>query len=299
MPIPSARAAVPQLPTYSLYGEPQEAHGPEWLHCERIVDRGRIHDWEIQPHRHPSLLQVLYVRRGGGTATTDAASHRLRGPCVAVIPPMAVHGFHFKPETDGLVITIASQHARRLLASSPDLCQQVYALHVNLLSRDTARVLAQTVDAVRDSFHGPRRWRAMAVDAALMQLFVALGRLTEGDAAASPGSQVGTSAHVDRFMQAVDQRFRERLSIAQCARELAITPTQLNRVCQRAFGQSALAVLHARVMLEAQRELAYTTMSIKQIALGLGFDDAAYFSRFFERLAGQTPSDWRRNSVGA
>lgn len=291
-------AAVPQLPTYSLYGEPQDAQGLEWLHCERIVDRGRIHDWEIRPHRHAALLQVLFVRRGLGTALTDAASHRLRGPCVAVIPPMTVHGFSFRPEIDGLVLTMAEQHVRHLLAASPALCAQVFALRVSALPREAARAVGQAVDAVRDGFHGPHRWRAMAVDAALLQLFVALGRLGDDAAAAAPAAQARASVHVERYAQIVERRFRERLSVAQCARELAITPTQLNRVCRRAYGQSALDVLHARVLLEAQRELAYTTMSVKQIGLGLGFDDAAYFTRFFERLAGHTPSDWRRSSVG-
>lgn len=291
--------AVPQLPTYSLYGEPQDAQGHEWLHCERIVDRGRIHDWEIRPHRHASLLQVLFVRRGTGTALTDAAQHRLRGPCVVVVPPMTVHGFSFRPEIDGLVLTVAAQHVRHLLAASPALCAQVFALRVSALPREAARTVAQAVDAVRDGFHGPHRWRAMAVDAALLQLFVALGRLSDGEAAAAPAAQARASVHIERYTGLVEQRFRERLSVAQCARELAITPTQLNRVCQRACGQSALDVLHARVLLEAQRELAYTTMSVKQIGLGLGFDDAAYFTRFFERLTGHTPSDWRRSSVGA
>jgi AraC family transcriptional regulator, transcriptional activator of pobA len=294
----SNTAAVPQLPTYSLYGEPQDAHSSEWLHCERIVDRGRIHDWEIRPHRHASLLQVLFVRRGSGTALADATSHKLRGPCVAVIPPMTVHGFSFRPEIDGLVLTIADQHARHLLAASPGLSEQVFALRVNALPREAARSVGQAVDAVSEGFHGPRRWRAMAVDAALMQLFVGLGRLADDDAG-SPAARIGGAAHVERYAQIVEQRFRQKLTVAQCARELSITPTQLNRVCQRAYSQCALDMLHARVLLEAQRELAYTTMSIKQIALGLGFDDAAYFTRFFERLAGRTPSEWRRSSVGA
>lgn len=295
---PPGSATVPQLPTYSLYGEPQDAHRSEWLHCERIVDRGRIHDWEIRPHRHASLLQVLFVRRGAGTALTDAASHPLRGPGLAVIPPMTVHGFSFKPEIDGQVLTIAGQHARHLLAASPGLAAQVFALRVTALPRHAARIVGQAVDAVSEGFHGPRRWRAMAVDAALMQLFVALGRLADGHTA-MPAAQAVGSAHAERYAQIVERRFREKLTVAQCARELAITPTQLNRVCQRAYGQCALDVLHARVLLEAQRELAYTTMSIKQIGLGLGFEDAAYFTRFFERLAGTTPSQWRRSSVGA
>jgi AraC family transcriptional activator of pobA len=53
------------------------------------------------------------------------------------------------------------------------------------------------------------------------------------------------------------------------------------------------------VLLEAQRDLAYTTLSIKQIALGLGFGDAGYFTRFFQRLSGRTPTQWRGQAYAA
>jgi AraC family transcriptional activator of pobA len=78
---------------------------------------------------------------------------------------------------------------------------------------------------------------------------------------------------------------------------VGITPTQLNRVCRQVLGCTALAVLHARLLLEAQRELAYTTMPIKQVALDLGFADAAYFSRFFQRAVGVSPSAWSGRSA--
>jgi AraC family transcriptional activator of pobA len=98
---------------------------------------------------------------------------------------------------------------------------------------------------------------------------------------------------VQQLRDLVERRFREQPSVAELAASIGITPTQLNRVCQKVLGHSALAVLHARLSLEAQRELAYTTLSIKQVALDLGFADAGYFTRFFQRATGLTPSAWR------
>ena len=83
------------------------------------------------------------------------------------------------------------------------------------------------------------------------------------------------------------------LGVAALAQPLGITTTQLNRACHQVLGHSALGVLHGRLVLEAQRDLAYTTLSVKQIALGLGFNDAGYFTRFFQRETGHTPSAWR------
>ena len=88
-------------------------------------------------------------------------------------------------------------------------------------------------------------------------------------------------------------RFRQQPAITDLACTLGITPTQLNRVCHQVLGHSALGVLHGRLVPEAQRDLAYTTRSIQQIGGGLGFADAGYFSRFFQRQTGHTPSAWR------
>jgi AraC family transcriptional regulator, transcriptional activator of pobA len=35
------------------------------------------------------------------------------------------------------------------------------------------------------------------------------------------------------------------------------------------------------------------------VAIGLGFGDAGYFTRFFQRLTGHTPSQWRSQAAAA
>jgi AraC family transcriptional activator of pobA len=103
--------------------------------------------------------------------------------------------------------------------------------------------------------------------------------------------------HVSGFRDWIERHFREQPRMGDCAAALGITSTQLNRVCQQVLGHPAQAVLHTRLVLEAQRDLVYTSMSIKQIALDLGFSDAAYFTRFFERETGSTPSAWRIDAL--
>lgn len=46
--------------------------------------------------------------------------------------------------------------------------------------------------------------------------------------------------------------------------------------------------------LEVRRLLACTPATVPEVARELGFDDPAYFSRFFTRRAGCSPQAWRR-----
>ncbi|WP_298213342.1 hypothetical protein [Acidovorax sp.] len=75
---------------YSLFGESQ--HLPDVLHCETITARSVLHDWELAPHRHQRLHQVLLIESGGGVAPSMASStpwprhahQRAARPCACI-----------------------------------------------------------------------------------------------------------------------------------------------------------------------------------------------------------------------
>ncbi|RLM22192.1 helix-turn-helix domain-containing protein [Brenneria goodwinii] len=56
-------------------------------------------------------------------------------------------------------------------------------------------------------------------------------------------------------------------------------------------------VINMRVIQEAQRELVYTAQTIKQLAASLGFNDEAYFTRFFHKHTGVSPKQFRELAV--
>ena len=287
------------LPTYTLYGDPDDRPVTDWLHCESIAERSGRHGWEIQPHRHAQLFQILYIRRGSGQASVDGRAIALRGPCVLTVPALVPHGFRFRPGIDGTVFTVLQAHVGRLLDALPVLAQKLLQARNVVLASDAARAVERAVVQLRDEFHGARAWRALAVDAALCALLVALERAAPTAEAGNLQRGSRAALHLQRYRALIDASYRGQPSLAALAQRVGITPTQLNRVCRQLTGRPALAMLHARVLLEAQRDLAYTTLSVKQIALGLGFADAGYFTRFFQRLSGRTPTQWRGQATAA
>lgn len=284
-----------RLPAYALYGEPRQpgAAPLDHLHCESIAERSRLHGWEIRPHHHDALFQLLVIEHGAAQVLLEGQQHLLQGPAVVTVPALAAHGFRFAPDVQGVVFTIAELHLAALL-------QPHAGLHAALL-RPRALVLpagdggVQAAAAVlRDEALGSGAWRAAALDAGLLRLAVALARqAAPAPRALAPLLPPRAQAHVQRLRALVEAQYRQQPAVATLAAQLGITPTQLNRACRQVLGHPALAVLHGRLLQQAQRELAYTNLSIKQIGIELGFSDAAYFTRFFRRHGGHTPSDWR------
>ncbi len=105
--------------------------------------------------------------------------------------------------------------------------------------------------------------------------------------------QPAPRALVSNFLHLVDQQMRSHWSVADYARYLGVSIDRLNSAILRATGRTPLALIHARLMTEARQMLENSGMHIAGIALSLGFEDPAYFSRFFKRLSGRSPRQYR------
>ncbi len=128
----------------------------------------------------------------------------------------------------------------------------------------------------------------------LAALFVQVARIGESAATTAPDDPRSRKAgQIEQFRQLVNEQFRQQRSVDHYARQMGLTAGHLGRLCREALGQSPLDVVNARIVHEAERELVYSSLSIKQLAGELGFDDEAYFGRFFKKHTGRRPTEFR------
>ena len=292
------RAATQAIPTYALYGELSESLPPERLHCESIAERSRLYDWEIVPHRHEAFFQILHIKGGTGEAQFEGTRVTIKPPCVITVPPLAVHGFRFSRNIQGTVITIVERYLDAILAGAPQLQSRLTLPQLHRFKPRSAEALrvGRLSATIVAEFGGTAAWRSAAIHASLAMVLILAAR---SQAALDPASTAPANRkmlHLQRFRALLDRDYRTHKSVAFYAGELGITPTQLNRVCREVLGRSALGAINARLLLEAERDLVYTFIGIKEIALSLGFSDAAYFSRFFSKHKRCTPTQFREQA---
>ena len=91
------KSRLPSVPVFHLYGETGSEAAQELVHCESIASRSRLHNWEIQPHRHHGLFQMLWLARGRADVAIDDGDGRLSAGQVLLLPQHCVHGFRFAP----------------------------------------------------------------------------------------------------------------------------------------------------------------------------------------------------------
>ena len=144
------------------------------------------------------------------------------------------------------------------------------------MRREIARLRSDVADAVR---------------AQLYEILVLLNRCyTEkyGEVATAPPDDV-----VERYVGLIQRRFARRHRVSDYAASLRISPGHLNALCRRRLRTSASMLIRERIALEARRLLLYSDLTAGQVADRLGFEDPAYFARFFRREVGITPSAFR------
>ena len=104
---------LPSIPVFKLYGESLDWPTPDLLHCETISKRSREHHWEIKPHRHADLCQLLFVFKGQAELEIEGKRTQLVEPGIQILPPLSVHGFRFSEDVEDRFLR-ALRPARRI-----------------------------------------------------------------------------------------------------------------------------------------------------------------------------------------
>ncbi len=94
------------------------------------------------------------------------------------------------------------------------------------------------------------------------------------------------------FKLVVETHLTEQPSINTIAKKLDLTTNGLYRLVKECSGTSPKEFFTNRLMMEAQRKLRYSNLSVKELAYELGFNDPDYFSRLFKKSTGKNVSDF-------
>jgi AraC family transcriptional activator of pobA len=285
------------IPQFALYGENTASHDLELVHIEDIYERSSRNGWVIKPHRHPHLFQMLCMFDGEVEMQLDTTMHHLEGAWAITLPPGVVHGFRFRPDTQGMVLSLAvnlqgldaENQITRLLDG--DL-RQAQVLGLEAGSAEFSH-LQHCLQAIHHEMITRREDQSLALFSLVKLVLVHIRRQVHQHNRDDPASNNGIRL-TDRFRQLAEIHYDRHWSIAEYAGSLHVSVSTLNRACKVFLGIPAKHFLQERLHIEAKRRLLYTQESLEQLADGLGYKDAAYFSRVFKAREGMPPGDFRK-----
>ena len=96
------------------------------------------------------------------------------------------------------------------------------------------------------------------------------------------------------FLRLVPIHFAEHHDVAFYASQLCITPRYLSQIVREVSGRTVVDYINQMLLMEASYLLQQTSLPIVQIADRLHFSEAASFTRFFTRVKGMAPREFRK-----
>ena len=105
-------------------------------------------------------------------------------------------------------------------------------------------------------------------------------------------------ARIDRMEEIGTRRvldaFREH-QVAYYARKMNIQTSALCRLVKKESGHTVMEIINKTLIMDAKTQLRTENTSVKDIALSLGFNNAAFFNKFFKKHTGVTPQMFRNS----
>jgi AraC family 4-hydroxyphenylacetate 3-monooxygenase operon regulatory protein len=288
------RGAIPNIELGLVY-DPAFRDAP--VHYATFGGLADFFGREPAAHRHDRFYQVHFIESGHLELRLDDVTYAMDGPLFFLTPPSVPHAFHTDPSATGHVITIAQQLIWRLFDEDASLARR-HLTEPRCVKMDgpdgrqRARELSRLFTTLRRETEERRPGADASVEALTRLILIAAFRLLEAPLEAN-GARRHDLITLRRFHELVERHFAEHWTLPRYAGALHMTEARLTDLCNRLSGRAPKRVVLERLALEARRFLAFSRLPVNEIASAMGFEDTAYFCRFFKRAQGVTPSAYR------
>ena len=265
---------------------------------ELLVDAAWIHDMPAfildAPHSL-AFFDILLVTRGRGEFFLDGQRHPVRAGTVLFTTPGQVRLWNVE-KLDGICLFFTDDFIKEFLHDESFVHRLPYFQTepgdaILALKPARARALRTRLTAMRKELANYKRDSVHLLRAQLHETLIVLARAYA--AAHRVPARRPTHDAVSRYLELVERDVTRTHTVALFARELGVSPGHLSVLCTQHSGMGAKEHLDSALVTRARRLLLYTDDSAARIASRLGFADPSYFSRFFRRNTGVSPSAFR------
>jgi AraC-like DNA-binding protein len=266
------------------------------------VDRLRAYSPKTlgQPERLEFHLLML-VEAGRSRHQVDFLDLNLRPGTVVFVRPGQVQQWFLKEELRAELVLISAEALAPSIARA-EIDMKLLALPewpaVSVPSRTLFREVAADVRRMRKDIE---RFEGGEIDAAIIRhaVLALLLRLARELRANQARAVATREAEIHRlFAHELESGFHKRLTVLDYARRLGYSESTLSRACVATIGRTAKQAIDLRVVLEAKRLLVHSDSTVVGIGHQLGFAEPTNFVKFFRRLEGMTPLEFRARALG-
>ncbi|RUT73641.1 helix-turn-helix domain-containing protein [Ancylomarina longa] len=269
------------------------------FHIHKLQDMcNEVRKQNSDNHMH-NYFTITWIKEGEAIHATKYVEYTLRKNAILFVPPGLMHRFLINSHCTGYAITFnetffAIKENGEGSVSDSTLFFNPDFRSIIQLNEDKLEVFNGIVGLMEKEFNGDDRYRHDMLYHQLKLFLLESRRIYEKQHDLNialdeehPGSVI------IKFKQLIDGNYKDHKNVSAYAEMLNLRATGLNEISKKTTGITAGELIRNRVIKEAKKMLYSSDLNTKEIAYELGFQDPAYFSRFFKKYTNQTLSDFR------
>ena len=281
------------IPIYSIDAFKNEEHQLPFQ--IELFDANRHFD-VLYPHKH-DFFEILYLTKGSGIHEIDFVEYEIKSNMMFFLSPGQVHNINTSSDVEGFIFLFTSdfylfnkQNENRLLELPffYNLSNETPPLCVN--NQYEAQFMTTIFSEGIRAFNRNDEYRHETIEALLDLLLVTCERLYPIEQQESKKGKL----LVKQFQQLIEQKYDQNMSVSNYAQLLNVTANHLTETVRKITGEKSIDLIKRRTLLEAQKLLTYTDLTITEIAYQLNFKDHSYFARVFKRYFGTSPAEYKK-----
>ncbi|MBU0656205.1 MAG: helix-turn-helix domain-containing protein [Gammaproteobacteria bacterium] len=273
-----------EIPTYDF--------APAWLVSTRLEERGGD-AFVNNPHRH-KFYEVLWFEGGSGEHRVDFVDYEIFHGSLFFIAPGMVHSLN-PQDKQGYLLAFSPEFLAqsRLPGDSFEFdlfCD--YSSKPYVMPDENEQFVLQNLLGFM-AFECKSENPDPHILQSYLRAFLLYAQRVKKDCS-SPLQPVNNGFSLARLFQMIELHYRSNKTTEFYAGQFFLSTKRVNGILRQRIGKTITQLLQERLLLEARRELHLGNASITEIAYQLGFEDPAYFSRFFRSQTGFSPSQYRK-----
>ena len=250
-----------------------------------------------EPHRH-NFYSVLIISKAKGIHKIDFNDYELAEKQIFFIAPGQVHQVIEYEKSAGFSMTFSNQFLVEnsipiSFIESLNLFQNYGQSPPLQLENKAFESVENFAHEIVELFNSDAAMKFLSIGSFLKLILIACNNSCEINPIESDIDISGASL-IRNFKNAVNQNFKKEHSTTFYANQLFITPDHLNRTFKAKVGKTAKEFIQARIITEAKRLLFFSSLTNKEIAYRLGFNEPANFSAFFKKHTMLSPSHFKK-----
>ena len=253
------------------------------------------------PHLH-DYYSIFWIESGEAIHATEFVEYSLKADTILFVPPGLKHRMYLDKSVGGVYILFNEEFVQYnrvniqplknyRLFNNPDFKSLITVEDGNKEKLSNITNLIHNELQNRDEY-------SQEIVLNLLHLFLLESRriFDQQNQAPREESEETPDTTIIRFKQLIEDNFIREKNVSPYAGMLNMNASCLNELTKRVTGITAGELIRNRVIEETKKLLYSSRMSGKEIAYELGFEDPAYFSRFFKKYTGMTLNEFRDNS---